>query len=46
MSDTENKYHAITKSWGNRKERIEIAERIDTWLSQFEADEKPLMLDL
>ena len=46
MSDTEKKYHAITKTWGNKKERNMFAERIDSWLNQFEDDEKPLMLDL
>ena len=46
MIDTESKYNTITKNWGNRKERIEIAERIDKWLCQFEDAEKPLMLDL
>lgn len=40
------KYHAITKKWGNNKECRMFARRIDKWLSQFEENEKPLMLDL
>lgn len=47
MADTKDiKYHSITELWGNESFCRDFSSRIDTWLQQFDEDDKPLMLKL